>query len=141
MQPLAYEYILAIGLGLIAIELMFFSFYLLPLGLGFLVVGGIVFLDSSIFGNLFIQIAVSFLFGIVFILIMRQRFLAWLGKSSTSKEEIVHQNGIGEIDGEQIKFAGTFWATTSDLSKYKSGDKVNITIENSMAVVDKPYDI
>ncbi len=135
MEALSFEWLLAIGIILIGLEALIFSFFLFPIGLGFLVVAFLElwFLD---FESLFTQVATVLVLGLVITLVFRKKFIKLLGKSSSSVEERVHSGGIGTIDGKQIKFEGTYWNTDNDLSTYKNGDRVNIKIVKNRAVIE-----
>ena len=134
MEALSFEWLLAIGIVLIGLEALVFSFFLFPLGLGFLVVS-ILELWVLDYNSLFSQVATVFILALVCVLLFRQKFISLLGKSSSSVEEQVHTSGIGIIDGEQIKFEGTYWNTNDNLSSYKDGDRVNIEIIKNKAVI------
>ena len=135
MEALSFEWLLAIGILLIGLEALVFSFFLFPIGLGFLIVA---FLELWIlnFESLFAQVATALVLGLIITLVFRKTFIKLLGKSSSDKEEQIHIGGIGTIDGKQIKFEGTFWNTDEDLSSYKDGDKVSIEIVKNRAVIN-----
>jgi len=135
MEALSYEWLLAIGIILIGLEALVFSFFLFPIGLGFLVVS---FLELWVlkFDTLFSQTATVLVLALVVTLLFRKKFIRFLGKSSSKKEEKVHKGGIGTIDGTQIKFEGTFWSTDDDLSAFKDGDNVDISIVENKAVLN-----
>ena len=134
MEALSFEWLLAIGIILIGLEALIFSFFLFPIGLGFLIVA---FLELWVvkYDSLFSQMATGFVLGLIITLLFRKTFIKLLGKSSSDKEELIHVSGIGTIDGKQIKFEGTYWNTDDDLSLYKDGDKVNIKIVKNRAVI------
>lgn len=134
MEALSFEWLLAIGIVLIGLEALLFSFFLFPVGLGFIIVS-VLQLYFVEFNSLFSQLATVLGIGLVFILLFRKKFIKMIGKSSTNEEEKVHVGGIGIVDGTQIKFEGTFWNTNDDLSTYKDGDKVNIEIIKNKAVI------
>jgi membrane protein implicated in regulation of membrane protease activity len=134
MEALSFEWLLAIGIVLVGLEALVFSFFLFPIGLGFLVVA---FLELWVldFESLFSQVATVFVIGLIITLVFRKKFIEILGKSSSNKEKQIHTSGIGTIDGTQIKFEGTYWNTNDDLSSYSDGDRVNIEIIKNKAVI------
>ncbi len=134
MEALSFEWLLAIGILLVGLESLMLSFFLFPVGLGFLVVA---FLELWVlnFESLFSQIATVLVIGLSFTLLFRKKFIELLGRSSSNKEERIHIKGIGTIDGKQIKFEGTYWNTHDDLSSYSDGDKVNVEIVKNKAVI------
>lgn len=136
MEVLTFEWLLAIGIVLIGLEALMFSFFLFPIGLGFIIVS---FLNLYFmqFDTMFGQIAAALVLGLIFILLLRKKFIYWMSKSSSRKEDKIHIRGIGIVDGEQIKFEGTYWNTNDDLSSYNSGDKVEIEILKNKAIIKK----
>ena len=134
MEALSFEWLLAIGIILIGLEALVFSFFLFPIGLGFLVVA---FLELWVlnFDSLFSQTATVLVLGLIITFLFRKKFIKLLGKSSSDKEEQIHTSGVGAVDGKQIKFEGTYWNTDDDLSSYKDGDRVNIEIVKNRAVI------
>ncbi|WP_024954542.1 NfeD family protein [Sulfurospirillum arcachonense] len=136
MEALSYEWLLAIGIVLVGLEVLVFSFFLFPIGLGFVIVS-ILELYIIKFESLYSQLATALCIGLILILVFRKKFIQLMQKSSSNKEQHIHVGGIGVIDGKQIKFEGTFWNTNDDISSYKNGDKVNIEIIKNKAVIKK----
>ena len=134
MEALSFEWLVAIGILLIGLEALLFSFFLFPIGLGFLAVA---FLELWVidYDSLFSQVATGLVLGLIITFVFRKTFIKLLGKSSSDKEDQIHTSGIGTIDGKQIKFEGTYWNTDDDLSPYKDGDRVNIEIVKNRAVI------
>jgi len=136
MEALTFQWLFAIGILLIGLEALMFSFFLFPVGFGFIIVS-VIHLYFVQFHSLFSQIAAALIIGLFVILLFRKKFIYLLGKSSSTKEEKIHVSGTGIVDGKQIKFEGTFWNTNDDLSLYKDGDKVEIEIFRNKAVLKK----
>ena len=136
MEALTYEWLLGIGILLIGIEALLFSFVFFPIGLGFVVVA-IIEIGFYDFGTIYSQVATAFGIGAVVLLLFRGKFLEMIHKSSNDTEEVVHKGGVGVVDGTQIKFEGTYWNTPSDLSSYKDGERVNIVIVDNRAVIQE----
>jgi len=134
MDALSFEWLIAIGILLIGLEALVFSFFLFPIGLGFLIVALTDLLVFN-FDGLFPQLATVAIIGLAITLVFRKKFIQLLGKSSSSKEEQIHKGGVGIVDGTQIKFEGTFWNSDDDLSGYSDGDKVDIVIIKNKAVL------
>lgn len=134
IDALSFEWLLAIGIVLIGLEAFVFSFFLFPLGLGFLIVS-LVELYALRFDSFYTQIATVFVIALVLVLLLRKKFIEMLGRSSRNTEEHVHQGGIGIVDGTQIKFEGTYWNTDSELGSFKDGDKVEVEIVKNKAVI------
>ncbi|MBL0708685.1 MAG: hypothetical protein JJW00_06535 [Sulfurimonas sp.] len=133
-EALSFEWLLAIGIISIGLEALTFSFFLFPVGLGFLVVAFLElwFLD---FENLFSQTATALVLGLIITLVFRKKFIKLLEKTDNNTEEKIYTSGVGTIDGEQIRFGGTYWNSDNDLSYYTDGDKVNIEIVENRAVI------
>lgn len=124
MEAISIAYLLAIGIFLIGLEVLTFSFIFFFIGLGFIIVAGIS--SIFIFSNGTVQIAIAFVLALFLALILRKTLLEKISKESTQKEEKIHKSGIGIVENGAIKFEGTYWETFSNLSKYKDGDRVNI---------------
>lgn len=128
------QYLIAVGMIFIAIEILSFSFFLFPIGIGFIITA-IVHYYLFAFDNMFYQFAFAFSLGLFLLVLFRKKLIILMNKGSSETEQKIHESGIGIIDDKQIKFSGTYWNTNSDLSKYKNGDKVNIVIEDNMAII------
>ena len=124
MDAISYAYLFAIGILLIGLEVLTFSFIFLFIGLGFVLVGLISYF--YVFDNALFQIALAIVFALVLALLLRKAFLQKLSKPSDIKEEKAHVSGVGYIDGGMVRFDGTYWNTLADISVYKDGDKVEI---------------
>jgi len=127
-------YLLAIGIILIGFEALFFSFFLVWIGLGFIAASMLTYF--GVFDNSIAQIATAFSIGLVLLLALRKWSMALVNKTQDNTEEKAHSGGIGIIDNGMIKMDGTFWQSGSDLSMYKDGDKVEVLdIVNNKAVL------
>jgi len=134
IELLSFQWLLAIGIVLIGLETFVVSFFLFPLGVGFVVVSILQWYLAP-FDNFYAQIATVFAIALVLVLALRKKFIEFLGKSSKNTEEHIHKGGIGIVDGTQIKFEGTYWNTDDELSTFKDGDKVEIEIVQNKAVI------
>ena len=133
-EVIQWYYLLAGGLILIGVEAIFFSFFLIWIGLGFIAVSILSYF--GLFENGIAQIATAFSIGLVLLFALRKWSMALVNKSQDNTEEKVHQSGIGTIDNGMIKMGGTFWQSDDDLSIYKDGDKVEVLdIVNNKAVL------
>ncbi len=136
MEALSFEWLLAIGIVLVGLEALTFSFFIFPIGVGFLIVA-LLELWILDFESFFSQGATVVSIGLVFILLFRQRFINIIEKTSSNSEDRVHTSGVGTVDGKQIKFEGTYWNTNDDLSSFNDGDKIDIEIIKNKAVIKK----
>ena len=136
MEAIEAYYLLAIGILLIGLEALTFSFILFFFGLGFLVVSFISYF--YVFENGIAQIALAFIIALVLAFSLRNYLLKKISKPKTEMEERTHICGIGIVNGEAIKFEGTFWKTLDDISSYKDGEQVEIIDVKDNMVVLKP---
>ena len=124
MEAIDWAYLLAIGIVLIGIEALIFSFVLLWIGIGFLAVAVLSYF--LLFDSGYAQIAVAVSIGLVLVLLLRKWSMTLINKSEDDTEEKIHKSGVGVIDGGMIKMDGTFWQSDDDLSAYKDGDRVEV---------------
>jgi len=134
MEALSFEWLLAIGILLIALEVLTFSFFLFPVGVGFIVVSLFEFMGLG-YESFFPQLATALMIALALVLFLRKKFIYMIGQSSTKKESQVHKSGLGIIQNAQIKFSGTYWNTDDDLSSYSDGDRVDIKIVKNKAII------
>jgi len=124
MEEIHWAYLLSIGIIMIGVEALLFSFFLVWLGAGFVIVSGLSYLGMYESGTAQIASAVSI--GLILVFALRKWSMNMINKTQDNSEEKVHQRGIGTIDKGMIKLDGTFWQTDDDLSGYKDGDKVEV---------------
>jgi len=124
MEEIYWAYLLAAGIIMIALEALIFSFFLVWLGIGFIIVAGLSYF--SLFDNGVAQIAASVSIGLVLVFALRKWSMRMINRSEDDSEEKIHKGGIGVIDKGMIKLDGTFWQSDDDLSAYKDGDRVEV---------------
>ena len=124
MEAIEWGYLLALGIALIGLEALIFSFVLLWIGIGFIVVSILSY--AGLFESGYAQIAVAVSIGLVLVLALRKWSMNLINKSTDDREEKIHKGGIGIIDGGMIKMNGTYWQSDDDLSSYKDGDRVEV---------------
>ena len=124
MEVLDWAYLLALGIVLIGLEALIFSFVLLWIGIGFIIVALLTYM--GLFESGYVQIAAAVSIGLVLVLALRKWSMAMINKSEDSSEEQIHKSGVGVIDGGMIKMDGTYWQSDDDLSGYKDGDRVEV---------------
>jgi len=124
MEAIDWAYLLAIGIILIGLEALFFSFVLLWIGMGFLVVALISFF--VLFESGYAQIAIALSIGLVLVLLLRKWSMNVVDKTEDDREEKIHKSGVGVVEGGMIKMNGTYWQSDDDLSNYKDGDRVEV---------------
>jgi len=124
MEVIDWSYLLAIGIVMIGLEALIFSFFLVWLGVGFVIVAGLSYF--GLFDSGTAQIATAVSIGLVLVFVLRKWSMSMVNKTEDDSEEKIHKGGIGTIDNGMIKLDGTFWQTDDDLSGYKDGDKVEV---------------
>ena len=124
MEVIDWAYLLAFGIVLIGLEALIFSFVLLWIGIGFIVVALLTYM--GLFESGYVQIAVAVSIGLVLVLALRKWSMTLINRSEDDTEEKIHKSGIGVMDGGMIKMDGTYWQSDDDLSSYKDGDKVEV---------------
>ena len=136
MEVIDWAYLLALGIVLIGIEALIFSFVLLWIGIGFIVVSVLTYV--GLFESGYVQIAVAVSIGLVLVLALRKWSMALVNKTTDDTEEKAHQGGTGVIDGGMIKMNGTYWQSDDDLSYFNDGDRVEVMdIVNNKAILAK----
>ena len=134
IEVISVSYLIAIGILLIGLEALIFSFVLFFLGLGFIVVG--VVSNFYMFDNGIVQIAVAFVLALLLAYVFRNMLLKRMSKESKELEERAHISGVGIVIDGTVKFHGTYWKTLNDLSVYEEGDKVTVVdVVDNMVVL------
>ena len=124
MEVIDWSYLLAIGIVLIGIEALFFSFFLIWIGIGFLLVAVLSYFD--LYENGIAQIATACVIGLALVFALRKWSMNMLNKTQDATEDRAHIRGIGTIDNGMVEMDGTYWQSNDDLSGFKDGDKVEI---------------
>ena len=124
MEAIGWAYLLGFGILLIAIEAFLFSFFLLWIGLGFIIIAGVSYF--TFYESALAQFASALSLGLLLVLLLRKWSSQMLSKTEDSTEEKNHTGGIGTVQGNSIKMDGTFWLTDADLREYKDGDRVEV---------------
>ena len=137
MEVIDWFYLLAVGILLVGIEALFFSFFLVWIGIGFLVVSVLTYI--GLYDNGVAQIASACVIGLVLVFALRKWSMNMLNRTQDNSEEKVHKRGIGIIDNGMIKMDGTYWRSDDDLSGFQNGDKVEIidVVNNKVTLARK----
>jgi len=134
MEPIAYYYLLGFGFLLLGVEILLFSFYLLWIGFGFIIVSLLSMMIT--FNNGLTQISLALIIGLVMLYFFKKP-LQTIMKAQKKPERVVHKSGLGIVMDGSIKMNGTFWQTDDDLSAFNNGDKVDVIIESNKAKLSK----
>ncbi len=124
MEAIAWGYLLALGIILIGIEALLFSFVLLWIGIGFIAVAILSYF--TLFASGYVQIAVAVSIGLILVLALRKWSMSLINKSADDTEEKIHKSGVGIVEGGMIKMNGTYWQSDDDLSGYEEGTRVKV---------------
>jgi len=117
--------LIGIGILFISLEIFFLSFYIMWIGLGFVLVGIISFFYK--FSDGYIQISLSVIVGVILLLIFKNKFKRWVFKKTPKmKDEFLEEEGIGEVREEKIYYKGTYWDYIGNGTPLKNGQKVKI---------------
>jgi len=120
--------LLGIGIVLIGLEAVIASFILIWFGLGFVLTA--IFSMFYEFSDGVWQLAVVSMLSLLFIILLRKRFLK---KFLDSKEDItdnfLDESGIGEIKNSKVFYKGTYWEIdpSVDESSFVEGEKVVVS--------------
>ncbi len=133
MGHIDYGYLLAFGILLIGLEALTFTFLLFFLGVAFILVSIISYFIH--FDNGLWQIAIAFMLSVVLAVVFRQKLIDKISKPK-KEEEKIHKSGIGEVDGDMVKFDGSYWQSITDLKNFKNKEKVKVidVIENKVVI-------
>ncbi len=135
MEAISVGYLLAIGILLVGLEALIFSFVLFFIGIGFIIVALIS--QFYLFENLYVQIALAFVIALVIAYFFRGRLLEKISKPSSTEEEKPHKSGIGVVEKGMIKFEGTYWNTLDDIASFNDGERVKvIDVVDNRVVLD-----
>ena len=124
MEEIYWAYLLAAGIIMIGLEALVFSFFLVWLGVGFIVVAALSYF--GLFDSGIAQIATAVSIGLVLVFVLRKWSMNMMNKTADDSEEKPHKGGLGTVDNGMIKLHGTFWQCDDDLSAYKNGDRVEV---------------
>jgi len=124
MEEIYWAYLLAAGIIMIGLEALVVSFFLLWLGVGFVIVAALSYF--GLFDSGIAQIATSVSIGLVLVFALRKWSMNMINKSEDDREEKPHKGGVGIVDNGMIKLDGTFWQCDDDLSGHKDGDRVEV---------------
>ena len=133
-----------IGLVLIVAEMFSGSFFLLFIGVGFVLTGVLEWLVG--FENLLINpllaqailISVISVFSFIFVKPALKRSL--FQNSQSYKENFLDEQGEGEIKEGMVYFKGTLWAYEESKKHYNEGEKVRVKgVKNNRLILDENW--
>ena len=129
-------YLLALGIFLIGFEALSLSFFIVWIGMGFIIVAGLSLFIA--FETLWVQSATALVVGMALAFFLRKPVMLYMQKSQDEKEEEIHSSGWGVVEEGMIKMDGTYWQSDDDLSSYKNGDKVEVVgMKNNRVEIKK----
>lgn len=124
MAPIEPTYLMAAGIFMIGLEIVLYSFFIVWIGIGLILVGALSY--AVAFSDGYYQLAIAFMIGFLLAYLLRGWAMRRVNESEDSSEEAIHKRGIGIVDHGEIRMDGTFWQTDADLSRYNDGDRVDV---------------
>jgi len=136
MHSLESAYLIAIGITLIGLEIILFSFVTFFIGLGFLAVAFINLFYP--FSNLWEQVAVAFSIALILAFILRTPLMKRLNRSQEKEKPTLKTKGIGIVEDGMVKFEGTYWNSYDDISNIPNNTRVKIIdIKDNKVKIEK----
>lgn len=139
MSPLV---LLGIGIVIMIAEMLFGSFFLFFIGVGFCITAAIEYMIGfGHFGNVFVWQCVSICcFSLITLLCLRKPIKARFTQAQGYKDKL-EEGGEGEIRQGMVYFKGTLWHYESDGASdvaFTEGEKVQILkIQGNKAIITK----
>lgn len=131
--------LLSIGVLLIALESLFFSFVLFWFGLAFLIVGAISFFDVSL--DLKWQLSLVSIISLALLLFLRAKALEMFLKSKEGEnnDNFLNETGYGVIKNEKVFYKATYWDIDPACKvTFTDGEKVFVEkAEKNIAFIKK----
>ncbi len=134
MEALAYYWLIALGVVLIGLEALTFSFVLFFIGLGFVSAGVVSYFYP--FDSLSTQSAFAFILALLYAVAFRKRLIERISKPHEEEQKPLKRSGIGVVEGGMVRFEGTYWESLDDLDGFKDKEKVKVidVIENKVKI-------
>lgn len=117
--------LIAIGIALIALESIFFSFVLFWVGLATIVVGAYSYFDSTL--DLKWQLSLIAILSLLLLILLRAKAVELFLKSKDAKQNdnFLNESGYGIIKNSKVFYKATYWdINPEDEHNYVEGDKV-----------------
>lgn len=117
--------LIAIGIALVALESILFSFVLFWIGMACIIVGGYSYFDTSL--DLKWQLSLISIISMLLLLLLRAKFIELFLKSKDEKQkdDFLNETGYGIIKGTKVYYKATYWdIDPADNTNYKDGEKV-----------------
>ncbi|OQX74744.1 MAG: hypothetical protein B6D59_01540 [Campylobacteraceae bacterium 4484_4] len=108
MEALSVALLIALGIALIVLEMVVLSFYLIWLGIAFVIVGIISFFYT--FGSAYSQLALGAVLAVILLLLFKERAKKYLFRHSPEHEDVfLNEGGEGVVKEGRILYKGTYW--------------------------------
>ena len=131
--------LLSIGVGLLILEILFASFFLMFVGIGFIItaiLGIFIDFESLALPAIVLQsisVGITTLLSLVF---LRKPLKRIFSHSQTLKENFLDSSGEGVIQEGMVYFKGTLWKFEGERI-YNDGDKVRIKgVKNNRLILE-----
>jgi membrane protein implicated in regulation of membrane protease activity len=123
MEPISSIILISIGIGLVSLEAILYSFFIVWFGFGFIIIGMINYF--YIFSSGFVQIGSASVVAIVLMFLLKQKLIESLKKAEDIKEDFFNEGGIGIVKNGMVFYKGTYFEIISS-KEYKENQKVDI---------------
>jgi len=131
--------LIAIGITLIALETLTFTFVMAWFGISFIIVGVLSFMP--IFPDGLWQLSVISILSILLLITLRSKILKIFlkPKENENNDDFFNEQGIGVIKSNKVYYKATYWdIDLSDNLTYEENEKVNvIEIKKGTAYIKK----
>jgi len=131
--------LIAIGLGLIAIEMLIFSFVFFWFGLAFIIVGVLTYF--SVFSDGLWQLSSTSVISIVLLLILRTKLIKLFlkTKEKENNDNFLNERGIGIVKNGKVYYKATYWdINLSNKELFEENEKVIVlNASKSIATIEK----
>lgn len=125
MEPLSTLVLFGIGLGLIAIEAMMMIFFVVWIGLGFLITSIINFIYPL--ESFWYQIGTTAVIALILFALFYKPLKRLLNKAEEVKDDFIQDTGIGTIKNNMLSYQGTYFQVVNMDISNMDNTKVNVT--------------
>jgi len=131
--------LIAIGIGLIALEALLFSFVLFWFGVATIIVGVLSYLH--IFGDGLWQLSSIAILSMILLFFLRSKVLQLFLKSKDGEHDdnFFNEEGVGVIRNGSLYYKATYWnIDPMNKEKFEDGEQVHVlSINKGIATIEK----
>ncbi len=138
MEALSVAILVALGIALIVLEMVILSFYLIWLGIAFVIVGILTLFYP--FGSAYSQLALAAVLAVVLLLLFNEKAKKLLFKKSPEHEDVfLNEGGEGVVKEGRILYKGTYWDPYPGDLVLSEGQRVKIKRIRGNRVEIEPF--